>query len=162
MAGCVFWDGAGVGLGAFPGAACRSAKDVYIVTCATKLYWDCFYTLKVTAWKTGRWIKLGHTKIHAHTHSHNLKLTVLASVKGLYSSRPPGGVDRVTWVTEGSYKVRKFIQEFREGKLQLQISYIQFFHSACIETGTNYLFIRSFTRFCFSLSGFTKAYFKLD
>lgn len=33
-----------------------------------------------------------------------LKLTVLASVKGLYSSRPPGGADRVTWVTEGSYR----------------------------------------------------------
>lgn len=32
-----------------------------------------------------------------------VRLTVLASVKGLYSSRPPGGADWVTCVTEGSY-----------------------------------------------------------
>lgn len=34
--------------------------------------------------------------------AHTLELTVLASVKGLYSSRPPGGADRVTCVTDGS------------------------------------------------------------
>lgn len=47
-----------------------------------------------------------------------VKLTVLASVKGLYSSRPPGGADRVTWVTEGSYRMERSIQGFKEVKQQ--------------------------------------------
>lgn len=42
-----------------------------------------------------------HTKpMHAQS---LFKLTVLASVNGLYSSRPPGGADWVTCVTDGSY-----------------------------------------------------------
>ena len=55
------------------------------------------------------------TQKHTHTDSSIamlVKLTVLASVKGLYSSRPPGGADWVTCVTEGSYKVERTIQDF--------------------------------------------------
>lgn len=42
-------------------------------------------------------------------------LTVLASVKGLYSSRPPGGTDWVTWVTEGSYWTERIGSFLRGG-----------------------------------------------
>lgn len=38
-----------------------------------------------------------------HSSIGTLILTVLASVNGLYSSKPPGGADRVTCVTDGSY-----------------------------------------------------------
>lgn len=53
-----------------------------------------------------KWLKLSLSGSESHKHSSRqmLKLTVLASVKGLYSSKPPGGADRVTWVTEGSYR----------------------------------------------------------
>lgn len=51
-----------------------------------------------------------------HTHSSIVMLvvlTVLASVKGLYSSRPPGGADWVTCVTEGSYGAERSMKGFR-------------------------------------------------
>lgn len=54
-----------------------------------------------------------YTQTHAHTHHSRHKLTVLASVKGLYSSKPPGGADRVTWVTEGSYRGKTSKQELK-------------------------------------------------
>lgn len=36
MAGCVFWEGAGADLGAFPGVACKTAQTYYVNICATK------------------------------------------------------------------------------------------------------------------------------
>lgn len=47
-----------------------------------------------------------------------LNLTVLASVKGLYSSRPPGGTDWVTCVTEGSYWTERMGIFYKGGTLQ--------------------------------------------
>ena len=53
-----------------------------------------------------------------------VRLTVLPSVKGLYSSRPPGGAERVTCVTEGSYKVARTKWQLRwEGLCTRSINY---------------------------------------
>lgn len=35
MAGCVFWEGAGVDLGVFLGAACNPAEILYVNICAS-------------------------------------------------------------------------------------------------------------------------------
>lgn len=36
MAGCVFWEGAGVDLGAFPGAACKQYRPAMLIFVQSK------------------------------------------------------------------------------------------------------------------------------
>lgn len=110
MAGCVFWEGTGVEFGAFPWAACYTpqANSVNILVIKTQslkgvINARCFLCNWEIVDKWMRWQAHEHTHTHLCTHSVvAVQLTVLASVKGLYSSRPPGGADRVTCVTEGS------------------------------------------------------------
>lgn len=83
------------------------------------------------------------TQKHTNTCIHTLssiamliKLTVLASVKGLYSSRPPGGADRVTCVTEGSYRTER-VSGGKNLQLSLEAVYSQ--NTNCVQLHINWV-----------------------